>query len=105
MAEATGVGHVRESSSPAVLEKPILAHAGDQNIGETVVVVVAHGDAHSVHLYIQASLVGYVGKRAIAIVAIEAERRRLPFMAGPVRAVNQENILPAIAVVVEKGAA
>src|ERR1700676_2056318 len=105
MSQAAGVGHAAKSSVPTIFEEPILPNAGDENVGKTVVVVIAHGDAHSVHFSIEAGLAGYVGKSAIAIVVIQAECGCLPLVARPVHAINKEDGLPAVAVVVEKGAA
>src|SRR5580704_14262311 len=105
VAEATGVGNVDESSLPAILEKPVLSNTCDQDVGKTVVVVIAHGDAHSIHLYIETDFVGYVGKSTVAVVVVEPKRGRLALVAGPVHAVNKENVLPAVAIVVEEGAA
>src|SRR5579863_9031674 len=104
MADSAGIGHIDKSSLPGVFEKPILAHTGNQDVRKSVVVVIAHRHAHSVHFDIESGVVSYVGESSIAIVVIEPKRRRLPLVAGPVHAVDQENVLPAIAIVVEKGA-
>ena len=48
---------------------------------------------------------GYVGESSIMIVVIEPQRGGLPLVARPVHAINKEDVLPAVAIVVEKGAA
>ncbi len=96
---------VDESSLPGVFEEPVLADAGDQDVGKTVVVVIGDGDAHPVHLYIEAGFAGYVCETAVAIVVIEPEGGGLALVAGPVHGINKEDVLPAIGVVVEEGAA
>src|SRR5579863_1052577 len=105
MAESAGVGHVYECSLPAILEQPVLSNTRNQDVGKTVVVVIAHSDAHSVHLYIETGLVGYVRKSTVAVVVVEPERGCLALVVWPVHAVNKENVLPAVAIVVEEGAA
>ena len=80
----------------------IRADRRDVDIVVAVVVVVAHGAAQSVHLYRQARLLGHIGKRAVVIVVIERRKRLAGLMARPVHGVDQQNVLPAIVVVVEK---
>ena len=48
---------------------------------------------------------GHVGEGAVAIIAIEAEGGALAFVLGPVHAVDQQDVLPAVGVVIEEGAA
>ena len=48
---------------------------------------------------------GDIGERAVAIVAVEAQRGALAFVARPIHAVDQQDVEPAVAVVIEKGAA
>src|SRR5580692_1374501 len=105
VAESAGVGNVGESSLPAIFEQPVLSDTRNQDVGKTVVVVIAHGDAHSVHLYIETGLVGYVGKSTVVVIVVEPKRRRLALVARPIHTVNKENVLPTIAIVVEEGAA
>src|SRR5437899_8181213 len=53
--EAAGTRGVHESPFAGVAEETALADAGDENIGETVVVVIADGHAHSVKLDVERS--------------------------------------------------
>ncbi len=79
---------------------------GDQHVRPAVVVVVPYGDAHSKIGPGHAGLLGDVGECAIAVVLVEGVAHRLgrlPKIAGT--AVHQEDIHPAIVVVVEKGTA
>ena len=45
-----------------------------------------------------------VGESSVAIVAIEPQRGAPLLVAGPIHSVDQKNVLPAVAVVVEEGA-
>ena len=47
----------------------------------------------------------HIGESPIAVVAIERERALLAVMSRPIHAIDQQDVLPAIAVVIEKGAA
>ena len=46
-----------------------------------------------------------IRERAVAIVAIQAQGRALLRVPGPVHAIDEQDVLPAVAVVVEEGAA
>ena len=46
-----------------------------EQIGKAVVVEVADRDAHAVHLDVEAGAARHVGERAVAVVAVQAERR------------------------------
>ena len=104
-AEAARLRDVDERALAGVAEQPVLADAGDEEVGKAVVVVVADGDAHAVHLDVEARRARHVGERAVAVVAIEPQRRSLRRVARPVHAVDQQDVLPAVGVVVEKRAA
>ena len=96
---------VDERALAGIAEEAVLADGGDQKIGEPVVVVVRDGDAHAVHFEIEARAFRNVRECAVAIVAIEAQGGTAALVAGPVGAVDQQDVEPAIAIVVEKGAA
>jgi len=83
-------------------EKAGSVHAGDENVRKSVVVVVADSHTHAVHLEIQARAPRHIRKRAVAIVPVEPESGALALMSGPVRSVDEKNVLPAIAIVIEK---
>src|SRR5438477_10209454 len=103
--EAAGTRGVHERSLASVAKKMALADAGDENIGETVVVVIADGHAHSVELDVESCGAGDIGKGSVAIVAVEAKSGTLALVTGPVHSIDQKNVLPAVAVVVEERAA
>jgi hypothetical protein len=103
--ETAGARRVHERAAAGVVKQPVLAHAGHEHVGEAVVVVVADGHAQAVHLHVEASGAGHVGERAIAVVPVEPQRRALLLVAGPVHAVHEQHVLPAVAVVVQEGAA
>src|ERR1700679_2920293 len=59
---------IGESAVPVVMKQLIAGDIGDEQIGPTVIVVVADGHAHAVASPRHASLFGYVGKRAVVII-------------------------------------
>src|SRR5205807_1959018 len=63
---AASVGNVVKEAAPA--------HAREENIVTTVVIVIAHGHAHAIEREVQTRLDGDVGKRPIMVVAVEADR-------------------------------
>lgn len=65
------VGNIRKCAIPIVSIQDTAAILGYIKIGETVSVVIADGDAHSVAAAENTRLFCNVGKRAIAIVAIQ----------------------------------
>src|SRR5262249_31249638 len=75
---------------------------GDEQVVVTVVVVVAHRHTHSVHLDVEASLVGHIGECSVVIVVIELRRRMSLHVPGPVHPVHKENVRPPIVVVVDE---
>ena len=103
-AEAARLGDVHKRSLAGVAEQPVLPDTAHEQIGEAVVVPVADGDAHPVELDVEAGGPRHVGKRAVAVVAIEAQGRALPFVPWPVHAIHEQDILPAVRVVIEKRA-
>ena len=103
--QTAGFCDVDKSSFAGVLEQAVLTHASDQDVRIAVVVVVSNGHAHPVHLEIEASGTGYIGKSSVAIVAIKLERAAFALVAGPIRAVDEENVLPSVGVVIKEGTA
>ena len=87
---------------PGVAEQAILADRRDEDVLPAVVVEVGGGGAHPVQLDLQSGRLGHIGEPAGALVAIEPRegpRRRLP---GPRAAVYEQEVLPAVVVVVEE---
>src|SRR5467141_1071835 len=75
----------------------------DEKIVKPVVIVITHGHAHPEHLNVESCFVSYVSESAVMIVVIELGRRVLLNMAGPVHAVHEKNVRPAVVVVVNEG--
>src|SRR5208282_2292775 len=106
------LSNIDECALAGVLEQPVLAYAGNQDVRIAVVIVISDRNPHAVHLGVEPGVLGHVGECAVTIVAIELERTGLRrpfisgpiFMFGPIAAVHQKNVLPAIAIVVEEGA-
>src|SRR3989442_3642092 len=68
----------------------------------TIVVVVPCRHTHSIHFKIKTGSTGYIGESSIAIVAIKLERAALALVAGPIRSVDEKNVLPSVGVVIQK---
>jgi len=83
----------------------VLADAGNENVGKAIVVVVAHGDAHAIHLDIKTGGACDIGEGAVAIVAVEPQRAPHALVSWPVPAVDEENVQPSIRIVVEESTA
>ena len=89
----------------AVVAKEIAAADGRHvEIGIAVVVIIAHGHSLAVKRLVEPGLPGDVLEMSLAVVAVEGlGGRRLDLVAGPVRGVDEEQVLVAVAVIVEKG--
>src|SRR5205823_6419136 len=77
---------------------------GDVNVFPPVIVVIADGCAKAPAAMVQAGLGSYVGESAVMIITIEFAR--MTFAGAQVfesRAIHQQNIHPAVVVVVEHG--
>ena len=104
-AEPARARHVHERALAGVAEQAVLSDAGDQDVGIAVVVEVADGGAHAVQLHIEAGAARDIGERAVAVVAVQAERRAPARVARPIHAVDEQDVRPAVGVVVDEGAA
>ena len=100
--KAAHARRIHKRSFAGVSKKPALSHACDENVRKSVVVVVANSHTHAVHLDIQARAFCHIGKRAVTIVPVKPESGTQAFVSGPVRSVDEKNVLPAIAVVIEE---
>ena len=83
----------------------IAAQAGDVDVRVAVVVVIGGGAAQPVHLDREPCFFGHVGEAAVLVVVIEGRERLRAFVVGPVRRVDEQDVLPAVIVIVEKSAA
>ena len=82
--------------------EPVLSVVGDVEVFPSIVVVVAHADALAPAVRGQPGLSGHVGKSSVVLIAIQMIGRSRSGRKSLERgAVHQENIGPAIVVVVE----
>jgi len=95
--------HVGECAVAIVVKQMVLPVGGDEQIVVAVVVVITDGHAHAIDLDGQPRFVRHVGERAIVIVVIELRRGMLADVTGPVHAVDQENVGPAVVIVIDEG--
>ena len=63
-----------EPALSGIAEQPVLAHRRDEDVGQAVVIVVPHRDAHRVHLHRQPRGRRDVRERAVPVVPIEPQR-------------------------------
>src|SRR3984957_3107680 len=83
----------------------VRANGGDVDIDVAVVVIVADGAPEAVHFNREACLARDIGESSVSIVVIEGREGFARLVPGPVHRINQQNILPAVIVVVEKAGA
>jgi hypothetical protein len=95
--------HIGKCAVAVVAVEAVVAVVGEEQVLEAVVVVVADADAHSPAGIGESGFGGHIGKRAVAVVVIEpvAGARRSAFERT---AAEQEDVHPAVVVVVEEGA-
>src|SRR5208283_4129074 len=101
----TGEGYIDKGSLAGIVEQPVLAYTGDENVREAVVVIVADSHAHAVHLNVESGAGSNVGEGSVSVVVIQPQRGVPLLVAGPIHSVDEENVLPAVAVVIEEGTA
>src|SRR5437764_5919887 len=94
---------IGERAVAIVMKNVALAVGRDENIVVTVIVVIPDGNTESKHLHVEAGFVGYVGEGAVVIVVIELRGGMLLDVAGPVHAVYEKNVRPAVIVVIDEG--
>ena len=102
IADAGLCRHVRERPAAQVAEQAVRAEAGHVQVDATVVVVVGGRDPKPIHLDRQARRLGHVREMALAVVAIQRRQARLLGTARKARGVHEEDVLGAVAVVVEE---
>ena len=102
-ADARGAGDVGEDSVAAVVVQHVRAEVRDVEIDPAVVVVVAGAGAHAVLAMLDAGPGRDVLERAVAAVPVQAVPRLLrDRRIGERSAVDQEDVDPAVVVVVEE---
>ena len=98
------MGYVGKGAVAIVVEETALADAGDEDVGEAVIVVVSDCHAHAVEFKVESGGFGDIGEGAVAIVAVELEGGSLALVAGPVHGIDEEDVGPAVGVVIEESA-
>jgi len=93
-------GDIGESSVSQVSEEVVPVERGDIDVVMAVVIVVTNGATEAVDLSCESRFFGDVGKCAVVVIVIEGWIGMSRPMAGPVPGVNEENVLPSIAVVI-----
>src|SRR5207248_1820227 len=96
---------VDELAGTRISKQSIAAESRHVEIGAAVVVVVGGGSAKRVQLDAESRRRRHVGERAVAVVAIERETRFWACVPRPVRRVEEQDVLPAVAVGIEEQAA
>ena len=97
--------YICKLSAPEIMEETIWTNTGDVDVVVAVVVVIGNCDADAVHLDAETGLLGHVGEGAVFVVVIERGKRFALFVVGPVHRVDEQDVLPAVVVVVDEGAA
>src|SRR5947199_7832300 len=96
--------YIGEGAVPIVVIENVLAEISDEQVVPAIVVVVADAASLSPARVRDAGFQGNVGKRAVPIVAEQMRGGLTAFgKTFKARAVDQENIEPAVVVVVVKG--
>ncbi len=101
--QAGFLGYVGERPVAVVVIEDVLSVIGNEEVFEAVVVVVAHADTLSPARPGHPCLLGYVGESPVAVVLEEVAGRflaRREAIQAP--AIHQEDIEPAVVVVVEE---
>src|ERR1700722_3138739 len=74
---------------------------GDVDVVFAVVVKIADGATHTVHLDSQASLAGAVSEGSVSVVVIESGVILPRGVARPIHGIHEQNVLESIVIVVE----
>jgi len=104
IAKTACFGDIYKGPLPRVLEEAILADTGNQDVRETIVVVVSDRHSHAVHLHIKSAPASYVREGAVTVVVEQAHGAANALVAWPIGSVYQQDVLPAVIVVVKEGA-
>ncbi len=102
--ETAGFGDIAKCAFAGVQEQAVLADTRDQDVRESIVVVICDSDAHAVEFDIESGGAGYVGEGSVAIVFIKLQRGASALVAGPVHRIYEQDVGVAVGVVIEKSA-
>src|SRR5439155_10872286 len=98
-------GYLAELSVSGIAKQMIASDRGDEHVVQSVVVVIAHRDAHTVTAQVQAGPGGYIGEMTVAVVMVERHGGRLFALrdvAGPPGGIDEKQVAGAVIVKVEK---
>src|SRR5581483_2271431 len=96
--------YIRESAIAIVVVEDSTIEIGDEEVLPPIIVVVAHGDAESPPAMRQPGLGGHVGESSIMVVAVQLAGVALPGTdVFDRRAIDQQDVDPAVIVIVECG--
>jgi len=95
-------GYVGKLAVAQVAEKMVRSDRSDVDVHSAVVVIVAHGTALAVDFQRESGLFGYIRERSVLVVVIKRGIGFSGLMAWPIHGVDQQNVLPAVIVVVEE---
>ncbi len=102
IAKACPRGDVHEGALAAVAKQAVLANRRDQQILPAVVVEVRDGHAHPVKVRREARALGDIDECARSRISIELGAAGRGWLARPVRAVDEEQVLLPVVVEVEE---
>ena len=83
------------------MEEVIGSNCCDVDIVVSIVIVVGYCTSEAVHFHCKSSLPRHVGKCAVLIIMIERREGVAGLVSRPIHGIDQQNILPAVVVIVE----
>ena len=96
---------ISELAAAQIAKEMIWPDAGYVNIFIPIIVVVGDRDSDAIHFDGQARLSRDIRERAVLIVVVQREKRFAGLVFGPVHGIDEQNVLPAVIVIVKKSAA
>ncbi len=103
--QSRGFGYVCKGTVAVVVKQVALADGSDEDVIVAVVVIVADGDPQTVHRHRQPGLVSNIAKCSVVIVVEELQSGRARLrVSRPVLTIHQEDVGPAVVVVVDERA-
>ncbi len=78
------------------------APGSDEKIVVAVVIVITYCDAQTEHGNVEPGFVSHICKSAVVIVVIELQGGCRTGVAGPVFSVDEHDVLPAVAIVINE---
>src|SRR6266481_2076063 len=81
--KTAGLRYVAKRAFARVHKQAILPHTGDQDVRESIVIVISDGNAHAVEFDIESRGACNVRESAVAIIFVEFQRGASALVAGP----------------------